>query len=153
MFYWRKSDFRVDFWNSSLWSFAKPQNILSFCVSFWRRLWLQKSVENFLCVVRIRSEYVKHSTGSGKCSALWIMTLRSTKYILFDKMYVSSLFPFGLDAASLQYCLKSTIFRHLGDWKHAQVDARLRGDARGDNFWIKKFLRNATHFLKSFYDT
>ena len=35
------------------------------CASFWRRLWLQKLVENFLCVVRIRSEYVKHSSNQG----------------------------------------------------------------------------------------
>ena len=92
IFYWRKSDFRVDFWMSSLWSSAKLQNILSFCVSFWRRLWLQKPVENFLCVVRIRFEYVKHSPRSGEYSALWIMTVRRTKHFLFDKV-LTPLFP------------------------------------------------------------
>ena len=59
---------------------------------FWQRLWLQKAVENFLYVVRIRSGYVKHSSRSGKCSALWIMTVRSTKHFLFDKV-LTPLFP------------------------------------------------------------
>lgn len=38
MFYWRKSDFWVDFWNWSVWNFAKLQNILSFCANYWWRL-------------------------------------------------------------------------------------------------------------------
>ena len=67
---------------------------------FWQRLWLQKAVENFLYVVRIRSGYVKHSSRSGKCSALWIMTVWSTKHFLFDKVLTPP-FPHGLDAASL----------------------------------------------------
>ena len=66
IFHWRKSDFRVDFWNSSFWSFAKLQNSLTFCVGFCQGLWLQKTLENFLCVVRIRSEYVKHFPRSGE---------------------------------------------------------------------------------------
>ena len=82
---WRKIDFQVDFWKSSLWSFAKLQNILSFCVSFWRRLWFQKFVENFLCVVRIRSDFVKHFTGSEEYSALWMMTLWLTKNFYYRK--------------------------------------------------------------------
>ena len=76
-FYWRKNDFRVDFWNSNLWSFAKFQNILSFCVFFfWQILWLQTPVENFLCVVSIRSEYSKHSPRSPEHSALRMVFIR-----------------------------------------------------------------------------
>ena len=61
-----------------------------FCMCFWRRLWLQKPVENFLCVVRIRFEYVKHFLRPGKCSALWIMTVRPTKHFLLKEKWPSS---------------------------------------------------------------
>ena len=59
---------------------------------FWQRLWLQKSVENFPRVVRIRSRYVKHSSRSGKCSALWIMTVRPTNHFLLQEKWLSSRF-------------------------------------------------------------
>ena len=75
-----------------LWSSAKLQNILSFCVGFWQRLWLQKPAENFSCVVRIRSEYVKHSPRSGGCSALWAMTVQPMKHFLFDKVLMPPLY-------------------------------------------------------------
>ena len=65
---------------------------LPLCASFWRRLWLQKPIENFLCVVRIHSEYVKRSPISGECSARWIMTVRPTKHFLFDKV-LTPLYP------------------------------------------------------------
>ena len=65
---------------------------LPLCASFWWRLWLQKPVENFLCVVRIRSEYVKQSPRSGEYSALWFMTVRPTKHFLFDKV-LTPLYP------------------------------------------------------------
>ena len=93
IFYWRKSDFRVDFWNSSFWSSAKLQNILPFYVGFCQRLWLQKPLENFLCIVRIRSEYVKHSPRLGECSALWIMGVRPMKHFLLDKVLTPPLYP------------------------------------------------------------
>ena len=103
-FYWRKSGFRVDLWNASLWSFATLQNILSFCVSFWQRIWLQNPVENFLCVVRIRSEYVKHFTGSQKCSALWIKIVWLTKHFLLKEKWLSSGF---FKFKSLELCQTS----------------------------------------------
>ena len=84
-----------------LWSSAKVSNILSFCVGFWHRLWLQKPVETFPCVVRIRSEYVKHSSRSGKCSARWIMTVRSTKQFSWKEKCLSSGF---LKCKSLKLC-------------------------------------------------
>ena len=55
-----------------------------FCVGLWRRLWLQKPIETFSRVIRIRSEYVKRSPGSGEYSALWIMTVHQTSHFLFD---------------------------------------------------------------------
>ena len=93
--------FRVDFLNSSLGSSAKLQNILSFCASFWQRLWLQKPVKNFSYVVRIRSEYVKHSPSSGKYNALWFMTVRPTKHFLWKEKWLSSGF---LKFKSLKLC-------------------------------------------------
>ena len=63
---------------------------LPLCASFWRRLWLQKPIENFLCVVSIRSEYIKHSPRSGEYSALWFMTVRPTKHFLLKEKWLSS---------------------------------------------------------------
>ena len=63
---------------------------LKFCqapplfVGLWRRVWLQKPVENISCVLRVRSEYIKHSPRSGEYGALWIMTVRQTNHFLFD---------------------------------------------------------------------
>ena len=37
-----------------------------FCVGLWRRLWIQKHIETFSRVIRIRSEYVKRSPGLGE---------------------------------------------------------------------------------------
>ena len=81
----KEIDFQVDFWKSGLWSFAKLRNILSFCVNFWRRRWLQKPVETFLYVVRIRFEYVKHSPRSGECSTLWIRAVWCVEWSLCQK--------------------------------------------------------------------
>ena len=53
-------------------------------VGLWRRVWLQKPVENISCVVRVRSEYIKHSPRSGEYGVLWIMTVRQTNHFLFD---------------------------------------------------------------------
>ena len=63
---------------------------LPLCASFWRRVWLQKPVESFLCVGRICSEYVKHSPRSGKYSALWCMTIRHTKHFLLKEKWLSN---------------------------------------------------------------
>ena len=83
---------------------ARLQNVLSFCVSFWLRHWFEKLVENFLCVVRIRSEFVKHSTGSEEYSALWMMTLWLTKHFLLQEKWLSSGF---LKFKSLKLCQAS----------------------------------------------
>ena len=53
-------------------------------VGLWRRVWLQKPIENISCVVRVRSEYIKHSPRSGEYGVLWIMTVRQTNHFLFD---------------------------------------------------------------------
>ena len=65
---------------------------LSLCVSFWQRIWILKSLKDFSCVVRVRSEYVIHSVRSGEFSALWIMTIRPTKHFLFDKVLTTPTF-------------------------------------------------------------
>ena len=70
------------------------------CASFWRRLWLPKPIEKFLCVVWIRFECVKHSPRSWKDSALWFMTVRPIKQSLFDKVSTPHSSR-SLDAASL----------------------------------------------------
>ena len=103
-FYCRKGHFRVDFRSWGFWSSARLQNVLSLCVSFWLRHWFEKLVENFLCVVRIRSEYVKHSPRSGECSALWFMTVRPTKHFLLKEKRLSSGF---LKVKSLKLCQAS----------------------------------------------
>ena len=61
----------------------------STCVFVWRRLWLQKPVDKFLCVVSIRYEYAKHSPRLKKYSALWVVTVRPTKHLLLKKKWLS----------------------------------------------------------------
>ena len=65
---------------------------LPLCMGFWQRLWIMKSLKDFSCVVRVRSEYVIHSVRSGEFSALWIMTIRPTKHFLFDKVLTTPTF-------------------------------------------------------------
>ena len=129
------------FWNASLWSSAKVSNILSFCVGFWHRLWLQKPVETFPCVVRIRSEYVKHSSSrSGKCSARWIMAVRSTKHFLWKEKCLSSGF---LKCKSLKLC-QSLEYSVILCWFLAQTltsEARRKFSmCRTHTFWVCKKL-------------
>ena len=90
---------------------TKWQNILDFgrasetkCVFFWRRLWLQKPVENFLCVARTRCEHVKHSPRLERCNAHWIRTARPTKHFLLKEKWLSSGF---FKFKSLELCQTS----------------------------------------------
>ena len=91
--------FSPGFWNQSL--CQKPTHFVSetlpsfrifcyFVLIFWKRLWLQTPLQNFSCVTRIRSEYVKHSPRSEKCNALCIMTVRPTKHFLLKNKWLSS---------------------------------------------------------------
>ena len=70
----------------------KSRIFCHFCVVFWRRLWLQKPVDKFLCVVSIRWEHVKHFPRLEKCSAHWIRTVRLTKHFLLKEKWLSSEF-------------------------------------------------------------
>ena len=99
--------FSTSFWSQSL--RQKPtqkwQNILGFGraskTKFWRRLWLQEPVENFLCVVSIFHEHVKHSPKLEKCTAHWIGTVQLTKHFLLKEKWLSSGF---LKCKSLKLC-------------------------------------------------
>ena len=102
--------FSTGVWSQSL--CQKPTHFVSealpksrifchFCVGFWRRLWLQKSVDKFLCVVSIRCEHVKHSPRLEKSSAHWIRTVRLTKHFLLKEKWLLSGF---LKCKSLKFC-------------------------------------------------
>ena len=87
-----RSKISTGFWSQSFRQKNAQEALpnLPLCASFWRRVWLQKPVETFLCVVRIRSEYVKHFPRSGKCIAVWFMNVRSTKHSLLKERWLSS---------------------------------------------------------------
>ena len=139
IFYWHlKSKSLPKIRTFCLWSSVKLQDILPFCVSFWRRLWLQKPVENFLCVVRIHSEYVKRSPISGKRSARWIMTAQPTKHFLLKEKWLSSEF---LKFESLKLCQASEYSTILCEFlaKTLTSEARRKFSMRRKHtFWVSK---------------
>ena len=121
-----------------LWSFAKLQNILSFCVSFWQRFWLQKPVENFLCAVCIHSEYVKRSPISEECNARWIMTVRPSKHFSLKEKWLSSEF---LKFESLKLCQASEYSTILCEFLAKTLTSealRKFSMGRRHKFWVCK---------------
>ena len=51
--------------------------------------------KKFSCLVCIRSDYVKHSPRSGKCSAFWIEALRPTKHFLVKEKWCPVIVTFA----------------------------------------------------------
>ena len=111
---------------------------LTICAFFWWGLWLQKPVENFLCVARIHSEYVKPFPITGECSARWIMTVRPTKHLLLKEKWLSSEF---LKFKSLKLCQAPEYSTILCEFlaKTLTSEARRKVSMRRTHtFWVCK---------------
>ena len=94
--------------------------------------------KKFSCVTRIRSAYVKHSPRSGKCSALWIMTVRPAKHFLLKEKWLWSGF---LKFKSLKLCQASEYSIILCEFLAKTLTSEARRKffmRRMHTFWVCK---------------
>ena len=116
MFYSRKTNFGVNYLRIKFLKLCQASEYSFMTCHFWRRLSLQKPLEKFSRIERIRSGYVKYFPRSVECSAFWIMAVWPTKHFLFDKVLTPPTLSHGLDADSLNFDFWR-ISRYLQKWR------------------------------------